>query len=111
MMDLIDFLDVARSATTWRKNSKLHAHKLLCASCAGAAYEITMWHNSTSCIDPQRKIEIHRMLLYEPLQALNVKNNPMTLLSFQPRDTTKLKGWSTSSKYMCHQKHQERHPK
>ena len=51
------------------------------------------------------------MFLYEPLQALNVQNNPISFISFQPRDTPKLKGWSTSTKDMHQKQHKEIHAK
>ena len=56
-----------------------------------------------SVLSHKEKRYIHRTLLYEPLQALDVQNNPVTLLSFQPRETPKIKWWSTSTKEM-HQK-------
>ena len=51
------------------------------------------------------------MFIYEHIQALNIKNNPMYFLKFQPRETPNLKGWSTSDTDMQHKRRQERHVK
>ena len=53
--------------------------------------------------------EVHIMFIYEPIQALNVQKNPF--MSFQARETTNIKGWSTCSKDMREKQQQERHLK
>ena len=53
------------------------------------------------------KREIHRMFIYEPLQELNVQNNPMDFTKFQPRETLNPKGWYYSTKDVHHKRHQE----
>ena len=45
------------------------------------------------------KREIYRIFIYEILHVLYVQINPMDLLLFQKK-TEKLKGWSTSAKYL-----------
>ena len=49
--------------------------------------------------------------IYEPLQELNIKNNPTEFISFQLRDTPKLKGWSNSAKEMRQKQQKEIHIK
>ena len=49
------------------------------------------------------------MFIYEPIQALNVQKNPF--MSFQARETTNIKGWSTCAKDMRQKQQQERHLK
>ena len=89
----------------------IHACKLWCTRCARVACALTTRPKYTSCIEPQRKREIHRTFLNETIQALDAQINPMALLSFQPRDTPNLKGWSDSAKEMCQKRQQERRSK
>ena len=48
--------------------------------------------------------EIHRKFIHDPLQALNVKKNPIAFLKFQPRYTTNFKGWYTYDNAMLHKR-------
>ena len=105
--DGIHQLDRRRKARHYRKRN----FKYFVIASYGAQADQGLCVHSPRGLTPRHvlryklKLSIRRTFLCEPLQVLDVQENHMEFLSFKPRDTPKLKGYSASTKDMLHKRY------